>query len=668
MQNYVELHRLAAIRLELLNHPQIALRLTLAHMIVGSSLWMIKPEPMKPAKPEIGASVAANPATTYFEERLRELLTLVHRRLPLQRGLGNLVLGPAGGDGFRHAAHLFHLLNQRPGLVGELLREVFNIVRARQRIDHISDTRFMLQDELRVAGNAGGKFCGQRNGFIEGIGVQALRATQRRRQSFIGGADDVVVRVLLLQRNARGLTMRTQHQAFGLLRFELAHDAVPQQARGAQLAAVEQSPILRNGAEHYARSLERSGEGLVRTAALELERRAPLRPNSYNPETREFTAVISTGADVKRRDSKGSYVERLDLSGINPESLKGKAVILEHRHGDPDAHVGTVVSAQFEGGKLLATIRMTQADSAASARAKVQDGTYSAVSIGYSASAWAERKDREAGTRVRTPVDLTIHEVSLTAIPADQGAVIRSKTDMAKPRKKEDIIEQDDETIIEDNPNDKVQVRTQIRTLVRSAKLPVDFADSLIDMDATLDEARDAISERLQRRSQLASIRVQQVAPSGDDPNVVLTRSTDALAARVMGTAPSDESKPYVNLRLVDHARNILEMRGESVRGERDETILTRAAQHTLSDFPNLLTGTGQRVLRAGYDAAPNVLKSLARKGSCCFRPRRCGGQHLRNRGWRCCQRRGRGPCDRRRLRTAQGGGERLCPWWQGLL
>ena len=76
MQNYVELHRLAAVRLELLNHPQIALRLVLAHMIVGSNLWMVKPEPMKAAKPEIGASVAANPATTTFEERRRELLTL----------------------------------------------------------------------------------------------------------------------------------------------------------------------------------------------------------------------------------------------------------------------------------------------------------------------------------------------------------------------------------------------------------------------------------------------------------------------------------------------------------------------------------------------------------------------------------------------------------------
>ena len=76
MQNYVDLHRLAAIRLELLNHPQIALRLVLAHMIGGSNLWMVKPDPLKAAKPEIGASVAANPATAAFIERRRELLTL----------------------------------------------------------------------------------------------------------------------------------------------------------------------------------------------------------------------------------------------------------------------------------------------------------------------------------------------------------------------------------------------------------------------------------------------------------------------------------------------------------------------------------------------------------------------------------------------------------------
>lgn len=41
-----------------------------------------------------------------------------------------------------------------------------------------------------------------------------------------------------------------------------------------RLQAVETSPVLRQGAEHYARVLERSGEGLVRTAVQQLERQA----------------------------------------------------------------------------------------------------------------------------------------------------------------------------------------------------------------------------------------------------------------------------------------------------------------------------------------------------------------------------------------------------------
>jgi ParB family transcriptional regulator, chromosome partitioning protein len=107
MQNYVELHRLAATRLELLNHPQIALRLVLAHMIVGSNLWMVKPDPMKAAKPEIGASVAANPATTAFEERRKELFSLCG----FEADRSELVR-PNGDD--YNLAHLFARLLKLP--------------------------------------------------------------------------------------------------------------------------------------------------------------------------------------------------------------------------------------------------------------------------------------------------------------------------------------------------------------------------------------------------------------------------------------------------------------------------------------------------------------------------------------------------------------------------
>ena len=43
---------------------------------------------------------------------------------------------------------------------------------------------------------------------------------------------------------------------------------------GERVHGVEQSPILRQGAEHYAARLERGGEGLVRAAAQQLERQA----------------------------------------------------------------------------------------------------------------------------------------------------------------------------------------------------------------------------------------------------------------------------------------------------------------------------------------------------------------------------------------------------------
>jgi ParB family transcriptional regulator, chromosome partitioning protein len=82
-------------------------------MIVGSNLWMVKPEPMKAAKPEIGASVAANPATVAFEERRRELLILcgfAEDRTELVR--------PNGDD--YSLAHLFARLLKLPE--GDVLR------------------------------------------------------------------------------------------------------------------------------------------------------------------------------------------------------------------------------------------------------------------------------------------------------------------------------------------------------------------------------------------------------------------------------------------------------------------------------------------------------------------------------------------------------------------
>jgi ParB family chromosome partitioning protein len=49
-ENYLALHRHAIVRAELLSRPGIALRLAVAHIIAGSPLWSVRPEPQRADK------------------------------------------------------------------------------------------------------------------------------------------------------------------------------------------------------------------------------------------------------------------------------------------------------------------------------------------------------------------------------------------------------------------------------------------------------------------------------------------------------------------------------------------------------------------------------------------------------------------------------------------
>jgi len=64
---YVVLHRHAAIRASLLDHPSVALRLTVAHMLVGSDLWSVAPQKTTSRKESTSESVAASVSAKRFE-------------------------------------------------------------------------------------------------------------------------------------------------------------------------------------------------------------------------------------------------------------------------------------------------------------------------------------------------------------------------------------------------------------------------------------------------------------------------------------------------------------------------------------------------------------------------------------------------------------------------
>ena len=77
LQNYIDLHRHAAVRVALLDHPGAALRLMVAHAIAGSGLWSVEPEPQEARNKAIAASLAASASEAAFAAKRAEVLALL---------------------------------------------------------------------------------------------------------------------------------------------------------------------------------------------------------------------------------------------------------------------------------------------------------------------------------------------------------------------------------------------------------------------------------------------------------------------------------------------------------------------------------------------------------------------------------------------------------------
>lgn len=77
LQTYVDLHRHAAVRAAMLARPDAALRLMVAHAVVGSHLWRITPEPQTTRNDDVRASLETSRAEAVFDERRRVVLNLL---------------------------------------------------------------------------------------------------------------------------------------------------------------------------------------------------------------------------------------------------------------------------------------------------------------------------------------------------------------------------------------------------------------------------------------------------------------------------------------------------------------------------------------------------------------------------------------------------------------
>jgi ParB family transcriptional regulator, chromosome partitioning protein len=75
--NYVDLHRHAAVRAALVSQTSVALRVMVAHVIIGSPLWSVRIEQQRAASDAIAESVENSASEAAFDEKRRAVLSVL---------------------------------------------------------------------------------------------------------------------------------------------------------------------------------------------------------------------------------------------------------------------------------------------------------------------------------------------------------------------------------------------------------------------------------------------------------------------------------------------------------------------------------------------------------------------------------------------------------------
>ena len=100
------------------------------------------------------------------------LLTRIDAGLGAGGSLLDAQLRDAGLDRGGHAAHLLDLGDVRHCLVGQFIREPLDMVAPAPRVDGAGRAALLLQEQLGVASDTRREVSGQRERFVEGVGVQ----------------------------------------------------------------------------------------------------------------------------------------------------------------------------------------------------------------------------------------------------------------------------------------------------------------------------------------------------------------------------------------------------------------------------------------------------------------------------------------------------------------
>lgn len=365
-------------------------------------------------------------------------------------------------------------------------------------------------------------------------------------------------------------------------------------------------------------------------------RRAPTRGTTFNSEDGTFSAVIATSTPVLRRDYEGDYFEILS---IEPKAVRldrlqsGAAPVLDsHRSGSTRDQIGIVTDARLDGSRLIADARLSPRDDVQGIATDLAAGTSPNVSVGYRVHAFVEGRDSQ-GRRTITVTDWEPFEISLVAIPADPNTHIRNMEDntaMKKTSKNQNANAQnadetDDSVVIEtrsqDDGSQNDRRALEFYDLAARRGLPAEFARGHIRTGSTMDQFRLAVLEEgaaIAARNPI-SARWSEGGDTLDNPDFLAHSIESALVARMTGKRPEGAAVELMGRTLLDMGAMLVQARGERPIWNNRDRLATQVMARSggmlaTSDFPNLLTTSGNRVLNEAYRVAQTPLMAIAKR------------------------------------------------------
>jgi phage head maturation protease len=340
---------------------------------------------------------------------------------------------------------------------------------------------------------------------------------------------------------------------------------------------------------------------------LDLQTRAEFRPATLDRKARTVELILSTGASVERWDMSGRFLEQLEISERAVDLSRLPVPLLDgHRQDGVESILGVVESARIEAGQLVGKVRLSARQEAL--LDDIEAGIITSVSIGYQVEKVAEHTDND-GRKVRKVIRWQLMEASFVSVAADPKARVRSSEMDTQTTTAAQAVT----TTTPPAAQTRAQVNAEIRALARTVNLGAAEADTLIDREATVEEARAELMAIAQRRQNTTPI-VTAMHPI-DSPTAVRTRMAEAVVARCDARhKPSEAARPFMEMTLVDMLRDLGIRAGHFSTTTPINEMLQR--MHVTPDFPLLLGDTMNRVMQSDYQAAPATLKATGRQST----------------------------------------------------